>query len=215
MTTSRLAGWGRSLIEPRGRLLPSVGHRLEQHPRLAAATLVALRRLPGRRLRTLAYTNVSRPLARRMTAQLVLPVDEGRPDAQTNPRRVRALESVLERSHVSRLRLVKIDVEGYEGEVLRGLERLFDAGARPSVIVELRSAAGRAIEIIDRMGSTYGLGVDELLGSPRLDRFAPVPRPRPIHGVDEMASLCAARTANVLLKAPRMASQPMTSGVWP
>ena len=51
--------------------------------------------------------------------------------------RVRPLDPLVPAAEVRRVRLVKIDVEGYELEVLRGLEGLFERGGRPAIIVEL------------------------------------------------------------------------------
>jgi FkbM family methyltransferase len=69
--------WARSLLSPRARLLPGVGARLGAHPWLAARLLEALHRLPGRRLRNLAYRNVTVPLALRLRARLELRVGGG------------------------------------------------------------------------------------------------------------------------------------------
>jgi FkbM family methyltransferase len=56
---------------------------------------------------------------------------------------VRPLSSIVPVSEWSRIRLVKIDVEGYELEALKGLAILFDNGHRPSLIVEVHgSVAG-------------------------------------------------------------------------
>jgi FkbM family methyltransferase len=260
--------WGRSLLSPRERLLPGVGARLGARPRLAAATLVALRRLPGRELRALAYRRVSLPLVERMDAELEVAVVGGfrmiadtgdvpgralatagiwepyvttalqelltpgdvfvdvganlgyysllgsrrvgpgghvyalepapetyaslcrnlklnraanvtplqaaagsaegtaalfgpRPgntgtsslrrvsnavvpggevgDESTEVRLV-ALSSLVPDEELERLRVVKIDVEGYEAEVLRGLEPVFERGLRPAVIVEIHAS---------------------------------------------------------------------------
>jgi FkbM family methyltransferase len=50
---------------------------------------------------------------------------------------VAAVDSLLPPETFERVRLVKIDVEGYEVEAPRGLERIFAAGAPLAVIVEL------------------------------------------------------------------------------
>jgi FkbM family methyltransferase len=50
---------------------------------------------------------------------------------------LRRVESLISRDEVLRLRLVKIDVEGYEIEVLRGLEPLYLRGARPALVLEI------------------------------------------------------------------------------
>jgi FkbM family methyltransferase len=53
---------------------------------------------------------------------------------------VRRLASVVADVHRPRLRLVKIDVEGAEFAVLRGLEPLLEAGAEPDILMELHPA---------------------------------------------------------------------------
>ena len=53
---------------------------------------------------------------------------------------VRRVASVVPDAQVTQVRLVKIDVEGYELEVLRGLESWFRAGGGPALIVELHPA---------------------------------------------------------------------------
>jgi FkbM family methyltransferase len=53
---------------------------------------------------------------------------------------VRPLHAIVEPEHRSRLRLVKIDVEGYEDDVLRGLEPLLSDGALPAVVVEVHES---------------------------------------------------------------------------
>lgn len=50
------------------------------------------------------------------------------------------LDSIVPTSDLARIKLVKIDVEGYEPEVVRGLEGVFEAGGRPAVILEVTPA---------------------------------------------------------------------------
>jgi FkbM family methyltransferase len=266
--TSSYRTWARSLLSPRTRLLPGLGARLGARPRLAATLLVGLRRLPGRRVRAIAYRQLSLPLVERMHAELEVPVVGGfrmladttdvpgralatagiwepyvtetlrsllapgdvfvdvganvgyyavlasrlvgreghvyalepGPQAFASLRRnlelndaanvtalpvaagaaegrgalfgprpgntgtsslrrvsnavvpggevgdestdvaVRPVSSLLAESERGRLRAVKIDVEGFEAEVLRGLEALFDEGLRPALIVEIHAA---------------------------------------------------------------------------
>lgn len=57
--------------------------------------------------------------------------------ARSSEVEVMRVVSVVAPEHHSRVRVVKIDVEGFEFDVLRGLEPLLDAGARPVVLMEL------------------------------------------------------------------------------
>jgi FkbM family methyltransferase len=76
---------------------------------------------------------------------------------------VRSVASLIEASDVRRVRLVKIDVEGYELEVLRGLEPLFAQGGRPAVIVELHAGRGRqAVPLVLKLIERYGLEAQKL-----------------------------------------------------
>jgi FkbM family methyltransferase len=63
--------------------------------------------------------------------------DADEPESSAIRVQVRRLDSVISSVHLPRLKLVKIDVEGYELEVMGGLEPLFVRGARPSILVEL------------------------------------------------------------------------------
>ena len=98
------------------------------------------------------------------------PVPRSREGAAV-PVAVRRLASVIAASELTRLRLVKVDVEGTEADVLRGMEPLFAAGAHPSVIVELHPAwwtEGTAAYLSDfcaRAGLVpYGLAGRDLVG---------------------------------------------------
>ena len=301
--------WARSLLAPRARLLPGLGARLGARPRLAAAILVALRSLPGRRLRRAAYVNVSRPLVDRMTAHLQVPVSGGlriiadtsdfvgstfaaagmwephltRPfqrllspgdvfvdvgahigyytllasklvgpeghvyaleptrttyealcanlalndvanvtalcvaagaeerrallgdappghsarasvrgpsgtdrageqgDAATTSVDVRPVASVVPQSERERVRLVKIDVEGYEAEVLLGLEALFEMGTRPALLVEIHAdAVNEVAAYLVKLATTYGLTALELVEEEPFERAAPAGPPREV-----------------------------------
>lgn len=251
--------WARSLLSPRGRLLPGIGARLHRFPRFVARVLAAARRAPAGGARAAIYRSVSEPLIRRFERPLEVPVvagsrmivdptdlvgriialsgmwepqvtgafqafllpgdvcvdvganigyftllasklvgPEGHVYALEPSTRIHAalranlelnqvtnvtalrvaagdvegkaflyegpagnrgatslhqakavagaevasvgtqrLDSLVRDEHVGRLRLVKIDVEGYEFEVLRGLEGVYLRGAHPAVIVEL------------------------------------------------------------------------------
>jgi FkbM family methyltransferase len=77
---------------------------------------------------------------------------------------VRTVASVVREHELPRLRLVKIDVEGYELEVLRGLEPVFERGGRPAVIVELHFGRGQAaVPVLRELVERYGLGAYTLV----------------------------------------------------
>jgi len=80
--------------------------------------------------------------------------------------------SVIAPEHHSRVRLIKIDVEGFEFEVLRGLEPLLDAGAQPAVLMELHPGlwAGRDPMFFEEFCVRHSLEV-----VPLFDRDRPVP----------------------------------------
>lgn len=54
---------------------------------------------------------------------------------QTVP--VRTLDALFKEQHIGEVRLMKIDVEGYEDEVLRGAERILSEGNIQAVVCEL------------------------------------------------------------------------------
>jgi FkbM family methyltransferase len=292
----RYAGWARSTLSPRERLLPGLGERLGDRPRLAAGVLSVVRRVPGRRLRGAAERNVSRPLLTRMVTEIDVRVSEGflirvdtteaigralavtgkwephvadafrrllspgdvcmdvganigyltllaaklvgptghvyaiepaagafaaletnvalndlrnvtalqvaagaaegeatlddRPWGQSlhsyirresesreprvagTPVRVEPIAALVRPEHIGRLRLVKIDVEGYDLEVLRGLLHLFEAGARPALIVELHKEAAGAVQLLQQLATRFSLQPYRLYDERGLDRAA-------------------------------------------
>ena len=93
----------------------------------------------------------------------------------------RRLDSLVPADDLARARLVKIDVEGYEVEVMRTLEPVFDRGARPAVIVELSPvwSGGNAAAYCTSFCAEYDLKAyrlprDKLLtGRPEVP-FAPI-----------------------------------------
>jgi FkbM family methyltransferase len=80
--------------------------------------------------------------------------------------------SVVAPEHHSRVTLVKIDVEGFEFDVLRGLEPLLDAGAQPAVLMELHPGlwGGRDPMWFEEFCARHSLEV-----VPLFERDRPVP----------------------------------------
>jgi FkbM family methyltransferase len=77
---------------------------------------------------------------------------------------VRQVASVVRPSDARRVRLVKIDVEGYEVEVLRGLEPLLEERVRPAIVVELHPArSGEAGELVDELCVRFALDAAQLV----------------------------------------------------
>jgi len=108
----------------------------------------------------------------------------------------RPLSSILDPEHRERLRLVKIDVEGFEHEVLRGLGDMLGGSARPAVLVELHpQAAVEAATLLDRLLSTYELRAYELPKPGTYDRFSVTATVRPT----ELGSISEPQYQNVLL----------------
>jgi FkbM family methyltransferase len=290
----RYAGWARSTLSPRERLLPGLGERLAGRPRVAAVLLAAVRRVPGRRLREAAQRNVSRPLLTRMVTELDVRVPEGfrvrvetteaigralavtgswephvadafhrllapgavvidiganigyhtllaaklvgasghvyaiepgagafsaltanvalndfsnvtalpiaagaaeqeatlddrpwgqslhsfvRREGESREQRVagtrvlvRPVAAVVRPEHIAPLRLVKIDVEGYDVEVLQGLLPLFEAGARPAVVIELHLKAANPLPVLQELGDRFDFEAYTLYDEGRADR---------------------------------------------
>lgn len=85
-------------------------------------------------------------------------------DIPTERVRVLPLSAILEHEDRSRVRLVKIDVEGFEREVLRGLEPLLRKGVEPAIVVELALAywADSDRAFLTTFCSRYGLRPLEL-----------------------------------------------------
>ena len=87
---------------------------------------------------------------------------------------MRPLASLIPPSDVKRIRLIKIDVEGYELEVLRGLEPLLASGARPAIVVELHAGVVEAaLPLLEALCGRYGLKAYKLSRDERLDQAIP------------------------------------------
>jgi FkbM family methyltransferase len=124
---------------------------------------------------------------------------EAKGAVQPAPVHVRPLSAVIKPSHLARLRLVKIDVEGYEVEVLRGFAPIFARGGRPALLVELHG--GRAHEgarLLAELSGDYGLRSYELVEPGACERFRPL-SPREVSSPLEPASVFSGRGCNLLL----------------
>ena len=72
--------------------------------------------------------------------------------------RVVAAESLLPHDLLERVRVVKVDVEGYEIEAIQGIERLLGSGAPLAVLVEVSPAwSGGAPVWVERLCARHGL----------------------------------------------------------
>jgi len=109
----------------------------------------------------------------------------------------RPLSSILEPEHHDRLRLVKIDVEGFEYEVLHGLGDVLGGLGRPAVLIELHpQAAVKAAIVLERLCWTYELRAYELpKPETYYDRFSKTASLRPV----DLGSIREATYYNVLL----------------
>lgn len=76
---------------------------------------------------------------------------------------VRTVAELVRQSERGRLRLVKIDVEGHEHDVLQGVEALYARGGQPALIVELHSGRGDdAVPLLVALLRNYALRGFEL-----------------------------------------------------
>jgi hypothetical protein len=90
--------------------------------------------------------------------------------------------SVVSAADLARVTLVKIDVEGYELEVLRGLDVLFGQGARPAIVVEVTPEANRedAAEYLAGFCARHRLKPYRLVDAGLLSGRSDAPPPLPL-----------------------------------
>ncbi len=135
------------------------------------------------------------------------PAAEREPASAAGEVVVKPVAAILDEAHRARLSLVKIDVEGFEAEVLRGVEPLFAEGCRPALVVEVHpDGAANATPVLERLRTRFGLRAYELVRDPDGNRFADVPPPREIEDLAELTERCTNRTMNVLLLTPGRAT---------
>jgi FkbM family methyltransferase len=86
-----------------------------------------------------------------------------------------AVDDVLPADSLPRVRVVKIDVEGHEVEVLRGMERLLGVGARIAVFVEVSPQwAGTGVgQALDEVCRSHGLSPYRLSNEYTLEGYFP------------------------------------------
>jgi FkbM family methyltransferase len=91
-------------------------------------------------------------------------IDESLPAESLVSVPVQTVASLIQPSDLTRLRLVKIDVEGFELEVLRGVQPVFESGGRPAVITELhRGHVQETVAFLLELGHEYGLTMYKLV----------------------------------------------------
>ena len=69
---------------------------------------------------------------------------DGRATTTTETVRVATLDSLVEEAGLSRVDFIKLDVDGYEGKVLRGATRVLDAWS-PTIVFEISPGAMAAV----------------------------------------------------------------------
>ena len=100
------------------------------------------------------------------------PLPGGRDSNRVTRVSMRALDSLITPVEWHKVRVVKIDVEGYEVEALRGLEPTFESGYKPTLIVEIHTSfKHETFGYMAELCSRFGLGARELVDDDRLDRL--------------------------------------------
>jgi FkbM family methyltransferase len=104
---------------------------------------------------------------------------------------VSPLHSLFEPAMLDRVSLVKVDVEGYEAEVLQGLEPVFEAGRRPTLLVEIHpSLDPDAPAYVADFCTRHSLRVRWIVDDEGLDyRLAPQDRPLEIRDLESPSEI--------------------------
>ena len=120
-----------------------------------------------------------------------IPAGVGRRTGGPGHRPAPALADVVPAADWPRLRLVKVDVEGYESDVLTGLEPILDAGHRPAVVVELHSDIDPdAVGFLADFARRFDLAVRHIVDRPGAERRWAAQNPL-LAEYDDPASLAA------------------------
>ncbi|WP_405696817.1 FkbM family methyltransferase [Streptomyces coelicoflavus] len=144
------------LVGERGRVVaveasPDLHRRLEHNARLnGLGNIRALNAAVSDRTRTLTFTLAS---SRNTGANSIVPYDG--PVESSFETEARTLPELLDPAEIATARVIKIDVEGAEGSVVRGLAPMLGA---------LRPDAEFTVEVAPERMARLGDRVDELLG---------------------------------------------------
>ncbi|MFA3877269.1 FkbM family methyltransferase [Streptomyces sp. MMCC 100] len=144
------------LVGDRGRVVaieasPDLHRRLARHARLnGLGNIRTLNAAVSDRTRTLTFTLAS---SRNTGANSIVPYDG--PVESSFETQARPLPELLDQAEVATARVIKIDVEGAEGSVVRGLAPMLGA-LRPDAEITVEVAPERMARLGDR--------VDDLLG---------------------------------------------------
>ncbi len=84
---------------------------------------------------------------------------------------VTSLTSFFADRQIERLRLIKIDVEGHEKQVIQGLTGLLERGIRPILITEVTIVGRTAIDVADYEQVLLGYGYEAYSIVPTLNRL--------------------------------------------
>ena len=110
---------------------------------------------------SLIYTN---PFAGRGSASLVRPL--GQDTARAYEIRVETLDGLVASNNLSGVRMLKIDVEGWELHVLKGAESLLRSAAAPIICIEyselVATDSGRRVDIYDYILSLNSYSIYKL-----------------------------------------------------
>jgi FkbM family methyltransferase len=90
---------------------------------------------------------------------------------------------VIPEDHLRRIRVIKVDVEGYEVEVLRGLVPVFDLGEPLAVFVEFNpdwSDDEDAIRYLDELRHAHGFALERLGAGYDLETLFPARAAEPV-----------------------------------
>lgn len=128
-----------------------------------------------------------------LSAQMLESPDVGRAEDYAPVQvRVGAVDALVPREAFGRVRLIKVDVEGYEVEALGGIEGLLAEGAPVSLIVELTPAwsVEDPARFVEGLCRRHGLSAFQLVNEYTLDGYFPTRIEPPAQLVEIPAGRC-------------------------